>query len=457
MLALEVCPSGNLVVSWLTGLHFRVHLICLLFKLLVLIICNFSTAATCACGEHVSLLVLAHVQSLNIFPCILPNVQNVTQSTSVNVASCSMFYPLQVCYIKLTFIPSPLYCFLKNILYLLLQFFWDVAKLFLNHVVYLFDCYRPFTKNFHGMNHLLLAAIYTNDRTRNAVFLTLLNIQRGLPPRHIFSHRLHMLLGKIILFPASCVYWFVVFMINLQLECMHSDNPIGSLSHARFKLAQQKPQKLHASFTSSQMHDVHLLEKSHSKQMGGGSGPRHHEYASIEAYVVSSHVPDVQSKPNVCYVSHVDDVGLLAYPSPAYVHTSMPLSSLIKLIILSDARKIAAVHGMSVGSRCTVAQLILLVKNHSCLKCSSYISVFKFSELNVNQLSAKRSKKYRGKKSQSCHNPVSTSQSASPQFPPNPASDNLEHLILTNACKKMQPEHFTKAGCAVCSELKVIP
>ncbi|KAF8800470.1 hypothetical protein BYT27DRAFT_7117458, partial [Phlegmacium glaucopus] len=189
----------------------------------------------------------------------------------------------------------------------------------------------------------------------------------------------------------------------------------------------------------------------------GGSGLRHHNFTLIEPYVVSD-IPDILHKCNVCYVDHVEDVGLLAYPSPTYVHTNIPLSILFKLITLSNARKAAAVHGVSAGSRCTIAQLSLAVEHHSCLKCSSHLTVFS-SDLNVDQLSSKRSKKYR-ENFQICN--ISTAsqgksaQSPSPHFPPDPASNDLEHLILTNACKRMQPDQFMEAGCAVCGELKLI-
>lgn len=367
-----------------------------------------------------------------------------------------VLYPLQAssCYVKSSLCPSPLYHSLKRILYSLLQLLWKAAKLCLDHVTCQFRC-RPIAfiaaKTFYSMNHLLLAVVYARDRTRNAVLLTSLNIQKGLLPRRDFSHRLRMLISKNICSQACSANWFAVFINNLRCAC-----PAYSLAsrRVRFKLARQKPQKLHACFTKTgtQVHDEHILKQRCCVQVGG-SGLRHHEFASIEAYVVSD-IPDVQRKGNVRYVDHVDGVCLLAYPSSPYIHTSMPLSSLFKLVTLSNARKIAAVHGISAGSRCTVAQLLLSVEHHSCLKCSSYISVFS-SDLNVDQLSAKRSKKYR-EKYQACHNPITQATSQSPHFPPEPASDNLEHLILTNACKQMQADNFMEAGCAVCGELKPI-
>ena len=168
----------------------------------MLIFCNLSTAATCACSEHVCSLVLAHAQSLFNFPCILPNVQDVAPSTSIDVISCPILCPLYVYYIKSVHCPSPslLYCCQKTVLQSLLQLLWDTAKLCLYHITHPFCCYQQVglvsAKNFHSMNYLLLAAIYTRDRARNAVLLTLLNIQRCFIPRHEFSQKLRMLFNK---------------------------------------------------------------------------------------------------------------------------------------------------------------------------------------------------------------------------------------------------------------------
>ena len=52
-------------------------------------------------------------------------------------------------------------------------------------------------------------------------------------------------------------------------------------------------------------------------------------------------------------------------------------------------------------------------------------------------------------------NPPST-ESLSTPFPPDAASEDLEHVILTKACDKMRPHLLTEAGCAVCGELKPV-
>ena len=207
----------------------------------MLIICKFSTAATYACSEHLCSLVLAYAQSLFAYPRILPNVQDVAPSTSVDVVSCPVLYPPYVCYVRLVICPPLLYCFQKNVLQSLLQVFWDSAKLCLYHIAHLICCYQQVgfvtADNFHSMNHLLLAAISARDRARNAVLFTLLYIQRYFIPRHEFSHRLHMLINKIICIRAYSVYQFAVYMINLQHPVTGSSSASRDSWRACFKLA----------------------------------------------------------------------------------------------------------------------------------------------------------------------------------------------------------------------------
>ena len=39
------------------------------------------------------------------------------------------------------------------------------------------------------------------------------------------------------------------------------------------------------------------------------------------------------------------------------------------------------------------------------------------------------------------------------KFPPSPPSAELQHKIISDACKHMSPQIFTEAGCAVCGQL----
>ena len=44
--------------------------------------------------------------------------------------------------------------------------------------------------------------------------------------------------------------------------------------------------------------------------------------------------------------------------------------------------------------------------------------------------------------------------SKSTEFPPSPCSIKLEHAIIKDACKRMDPVNFEEVGCAVCGELR---
>ncbi len=49
---------------------------------------------------------------------------------------------------------------------------------------------------------------------------------------------------------------------------------------------------------------------------------------------------------------------------------------------------------------------------------------------------------------------VETEQSV--DFPPKPITDELQHKIMTNYCKDMNPDNFHESGCAVCGALTLI-
>ena len=151
------------------------------------------------------------------------------------------------------------------------------------------------------------------------------------------------------------------------------------------------------------------------------------------------------------FVDHVDDVGILAYSSPQFVRTNIPLKELFKFLPVSHARKIASIHCIPSGSRCSIADLLMHVENHSCLQCSSHSTVFSI-EKNNDQLNRKRVTKFRERKLKLQENEISASVAS--EFPPFPATTDLTDLILSKACKKMHPKAIEEAGCAVCGELK---
>jgi hypothetical protein len=186
---------------------------------------NFLTA-TCY------FMALAQDQSFEFYSCISLSTRDVTQSTSVDVHSSalSMSYLLPVC-----FPISSAYCSnlsRRSILSFLWHTLWKGAKLCLKLVHQL--CSHELTaflvtKHLHNIYHLLQAAIYARYRSRNAVLLASLKLQRGLLLRHEFAQRLCMLINKVVCskpyFLYSCIvtilycaYSFILIIAKLHLR-----------------------------------------------------------------------------------------------------------------------------------------------------------------------------------------------------------------------------------------------
>lgn len=185
----------------------------------------------------------------------------------------------------------------------------------------------------------------------------------------------------------------------------------------------------------------------------GGSGCKLYNFSLIGDHLISD--PSLVSQESMFrYVAHVDDVGLLAYSSAQFVHTNIPLCELFKFLPVSHAWKVASIHCIPAGSCCNIAELLTHVENHSCLRCSSYLTVFSV-EMNNKQLNSKCVAKCREQKPKLPENKSTVPKAPMvSEFPPAPASSDLTNSILSKACKKMHPEAIGEAGCAVCGELK---
>ena len=192
---------------------------------------------------------------------------------------------------------------------------------------------------------------------------------------------------------------------------------------------------------------AHSTPESHGtprRRVGGGCVSKTYSFSQISDHLVPGSMEAGQDH----YVAHVDEIELLTYPSPQFVHTSIPLNELFTFLPLSHARKIAAVHGISVGSRCSTMELMMLIVNHSCIRCRTFFTVFSI-ELTLAKMNARRVAKCRAKKTP--QEPLRTHE-----FPPHPADYSLTHAILSNICSKMKPAKLEEAGCAVCGELKPV-
>ena len=134
------------------------------------------------------------------------------------------------------------------------------------------------------------------------------------------------------------------------------------------------------------------------ENLGGGSSLTYSLAQINEHLVVRSHGLDQVLKDAVFrYVAHVDDVELLKYPFPAYIHCKMLLETLLPMLPVTHARKIAALHGLSPGSRCTQKHLLTCIENHSCLRCRSHFTVFSVDE-GAKKLCSKHAAKHKASK-----------------------------------------------------------
>ena len=206
------------------------------------------------------------------------------------------------------------------------------------------------------------------------------------------------------------------------------------------------------------------------RHVGGGS-PRGISWASISTFAKS--IPEsFDSCSTLCYAAHVHEDDLKIYPPVKYIYAAIPLDSMMEVLPLAHVRSIAKLHGVAVGSRCNAASVNSYIGKHSCPKCTEYITVFSieknaaakhvdrsvrsraFAKVNASALEASgRSAKNLTPKKREM--PVIETDNISASFPPEPASKDLEHAIIRDACKRMDPENFEEVGCAVCGELKL--
>ena len=173
---------------------------------------------------------------------------------------------------------------------------------------------------------------------------------------------------------------------------------------------------------------------------------------SSDLYIVSQ--PSTMKNRNLlAYVGYVEKEKFDAYPNDRFVHADIPLLVLSQFLTLTVARSIAASHGIATGSRCSTSQLKSFVEQHECVSCPSYITVFSAVDDSATK-HAIRNRKYRKNlKTAECASTTSE-RLIEAEFPPQPSSIQLEHTIIKDVCKRMDPVNFEEVGCAVCGELR---
>jgi len=197
-----------------------------------------------------------------------------------------------------------------------------------------------------------------------------------------------------------------------------------------------------------------LLHSSQRHIPVGGGGRKRISWSSIEEHIIS--IPDsFNTRSNLVYVAHVQPDSLQPFPPEKFIHTRMPLSTLIDVLPLADVRSIVSQHGVAAGSRGSAALLKAYVTDHSCSKCTEYVTVF-----SVEKVVTQRKKKIKESVSQiskdfcSQEHISETTPDTMLPFPPNPATNEFEFDIIRKACRCMDPSNFEEVGCAVCGELK---
>ena len=197
----------------------------------------------------------------------------------------------------------------------------------------------------------------------------------------------------------------------------------------------------------------------------GGGPSRFLNSMIVEPHVLSSpHMSDSQGR--LRYVAHVEGEGLTTYPPDIFVHARIPLPILSHLLSITIVKEIALIHGVKAGSRCTIAHLRSCMENHECKKCSRYVTVFAVeksaAKKNVDRTTkwkAKANELRKEKKAESLANELRKENELESLdgavFPPEPASVQLEHDIIRDACRRMDPSNIEEVGCAVCGELKL--
>ena len=185
-----------------------------------------------------------------------------------------------------------------------------------------------------------------------------------------------------------------------------------------------------------------------------GGGRKLLSWSSVEQLVFS--MPDsMKTRDKLAYAGHVDPRCLQSFPADKYVYTRMPLSTLVDLLTLADARPIVSLHGVAAGSRGSAALLKGYVADHTCDKCTQYVTVFSIgknaTETRNDCVVKNRNKKVTDVK---CSQQLCANLETTVPFPPKPASNELELDIIKKACSRMNPDNFEEVGCAVCGELK---
>ena len=285
--------------------------------------------------------------------------------------------------------------------------------------------------------------------------------QRSFFLQHDFKALMLKLSRKVFFSPINCLQ-------TVALKCLCSPSQrrrnIPGAAALRFRLGCRKPSRCLKRFPcliSDKDAKPPVISHMGVGHVGGGSR-RRISWTLIDRFVKSTPIT-FDKRCMLLYAAHVDEIGLKNYPPSKYVYATIPLISIVDVLSLANVRAIATLHGIAVGSRCNAASLKSYVAKHSCSKCTGHVTVFSFEknaaekqvDRTVKSVAKANALKASDKKPTTTKKEIPATNEINISFPPEPASKDLEHAIIRDACKRMDPENFEEVGCAVCGELKL--
>ena len=348
----------------------------------------------------------------------------------------------------------------------LLRIVSSLARDYMNRLALWYRCQeivvRPFLNLFKHVYIVLRHSYLFHHLSTPRPTLLLARMQRSFLFKHDFRAQMLKLSRKMFYPRVNCLQ-IVAFNCFPSSRVIKRDSP--STTAWRFRQGRQRPFRCFPSPLCLNI-DTKPPVVCHVgiRRVGGGS-PRGISWTSLSAFARST--PDTfDTHSTLRYAAHVHEDDLKKYPPVKYVYAAVPLISMVDLLTLPDVRAIARIHGIAVGSRCTTALLKSYVGGHSCPKCTDHITVLsieksaagkKYDRKVRSSVKKKSALELSAKKStpEKKRMPASETDNVTVSFPPEPASKELEHAIIRDACKRMDPENFEEVGCAVCGELEL--
>ena len=351
-------------------------------------------------------------------------------------------------------------------LHLVIRIFASVAKYYVGHFTFRCQRYefvvRVFLNFFNHVYAILQHCYLFHHLSIPCPTLLSVRMQRSFFLQHDFKAWMQKISRKVFYSPINCLQMVAFNCFRLSWK-QRRDSYCAAVW--RFRLGCRRPSRFLWSFPYSPCLEFDAKSPVMCRvgvgHVGGGS-PRGVSWASIESFSKSTpQTFDKRSK--LLYAAHVDAVtGLKKYPPDKYVYAAIPLISMVDMLSLVNVRAIAKLHGIAVGSRCNATSLKSYIGEHSCLSCTGHITVFSVEKNAAEKQVDRTVKSFKGNalkasdKNMTCKKKVMpANDNIGISFPPKPASKDLEHAIIRDACRRMDPENFEEVGCAVCGELEL--